>query len=383
VTLVGSIAVILLSRLIVADVLQIPPELQNDAITGLYLGCATILSIMLGQIFQLVLQGLQRFDRYLLLTNLSSVSFSIGSIVLVLNGFGVIGLLYWNLFTAIFVGVLSYFVAKKLLPEYRFTLKINSEAWRAVSRYAASIIAYQIFGNVLLLFERAWIVRKFGTEALTYYAIPMTLAMYLHLFTGSLVLAMFPMVNELLSEREKLVGGKLFLGLWLGVDFANVSYSLLIIHVATFAILAMSTIVWQVAESFRAAALNAFATFVWMAVAIPLMVGLSDEWQTSGVAVGRLAGVIVFVPLILYVESRFLGGILWRFWGQISVRIAFAGILAFVAEWLVISNLAKSWLTFAIAVLIGSLVYLGALLLTRFFDDSERLLFNQILAKYR
>lgn len=405
-TLIGTAAVIVFSRPIIADILRIPPELQNDAVMALYLGCATIVSIMLGQVFQLVLQGLHRFDRYLLLTNLSSISFSVGSVIMVLNGFGVIGLLCLNLVSATAIGILSYFMAKKLLPEFKFTVRIGGDTWRTVSRYAASLIAYQIFGSVLLLFERAWIVRQFGVEALTYYAIPMTLAMYLHLFVGAVVLAVFPMANELLTERAKLitlyqkftkliftlvvftvlsvvVGGRLFLSLWLGDEFAAVASSLLIIHVITFGVLAMNIIAWQIAETFRAAWLNALGTFVWMTVSILLMIGLSDGWQTFGIAVARTAGVLIFIPQIFLIEKYFLGGILWRFWGAISMRIAFAAVLALTAEWLLISGLGRSWMVFAAAILFGAVLYLGGLLITRFFDESERQLFSEMLAKYR
>ena len=203
--LAGTAVVVVFARVIVVDVLLIPANLQNDAVTGLYLACATIVSITLGQIFQFVLQGLQRFDRYLLITNLSALLAGVGGIVLVLNGFGVIALLYLNLFTATVIGLVSIFLAVKLLPEFKFSLSIDRETWRAVTRYAASIIAYQTFGNILLLFERGWIMRRFGPEALAFYAVPMALAMYVHLFTASLVLGLFPMVNELLAERAKLV----------------------------------------------------------------------------------------------------------------------------------------------------------------------------------
>ncbi len=406
VTLAGSAVVIFYSRYIVADILLVPSALQNDAVTALYLGCATIVSVMLSQIFQLVLQGLQRFDRYLLLANLSSFLFSIGSVVLVLNGFGVVGLLCWNLFSTTLVGVLSYFVAKKLLPEFKFSLRIGRDAWVAVTRYAASIIAYQIFGNILLLFERAWIMRKFGPEAVTYYAIPMSLAMYLHLFIGSLILAMFPMINELLDQKDKLITlyqkstklvltlvafavlsavivGRLFLGLWLSDDFASLSYSLLNIHVLTFGLLAVSVIAWQVAESFRAAVLNAISTFIWMAISIPLMIFLAIEWQTSGVALARLIGVLVFIPLIVYVEKNFLGGIFWRFWGFISLRIALAAILASLAEWSIVSTLGASWLTLILAISAGGALFAACLLLTGFFDDSEKQLIRDLITRPR
>jgi len=406
VTMVGSLVTILLARTIVVDLLFIPPELQNNAVVGLYLACATIMSIMLGQIFQLALQGLNRFDLYLLLTNLSSVLFSVGSIVLVVLGFGVAALLVWNLVVTIAVGILSFILAKRLLPEFRFTFSVSGDALRAVYVYAASIAAYQTFGNILLLFERAWIIRKFGAGNLTYYAVPMLLAMYVHLFAGSLVLAMFPMVNELLTDRAKLivlyqkstklilllvvfavlsviVCGRMFLGLWLGNDFETFSYSILVVHVITFALLGLSTISWQVTEGFKAAGLNAFATFLWMAVAIPLMIFLSGEWQTFGVAIGRLAGILVFVPLIFYIEKRFLGAIFWRFWGSISIKLIFAAALAVLAELGVIAALNRSWGAFALSMLAGSVVFGGALITIGFFDSAEKQVFKDLIEKYR
>lgn len=406
ITLIGILATVILARYIVVEVLQIPAELHEDAVTGLYLACATILSIVVGQVFQFVLQGLNRFDKYLLLANISSVSFSLGSIAIVQLGYGTVALLAWNLITWLIVCVLSYVSAKRLLTEMRFSFRIPREIWRIVAAYAVSIIAFQIFGNVLLIFERGWLLRHFGGEAVTNYTLPMALAMYLHLFTASLVLAMFPAINELLNQPEKLrelyqkttklvltllafavlsmiVCGKLFLGLWLKDNFAEPSYLLLVIHTITFAILALNTIAWQVADSFRAAFLNAIATGMWMAIGIGLMIILSNSWQSNGVAVARLAGVLVFIPLIFYIEKRFIGGIFWRFWASVTSRIVFATIPATLAQWALVSILGNSWLTFIAAVIAGFLVYFGTLLFVGFVDESEKQMLRDAFAKYR
>ncbi len=406
ITLFGGLGTVIFVRYLVVEILSIPVHLQDQAVIGLYLACATILSIVVGQIFQLVLQGLHRFDRFLLLANLTSVSFSLGSIVVVLLGYGIVALLAWNLITWLIVCSVSYFTARKLLPEYRFTFQIPGEIWRSVGRYAASIIAFQLFGNVLLLFERGWIMRQFGGDAMSFYAIPMTLAMYLHLFTASLVLAMFPTVNELLKEPDKLkslyqkstklilcllafavlsviVCGRMFLTVWLKEDFASGSYLLLAIHIVTFAILALNTIVWQIAESFHAASLNAYATLIWMVVGITLMIALSGEWQTTGVAAGRLIGALIFVPLIFYVERHYLGGNLWRFWGSVTGRILLACVPAVIAEWLIVHTFRSSWLTFLAAIVIGSSFYVGTLLITGFFDDSEKQLLRDLATRFR
>ena len=402
--IIGILAVSLSAKIIVTDVLRISQPLQDTAVTALYLACAHILLLMLMQIFQFVLQGLQRFDRYLMLTNLNSLLLNLGIVLLALNGYGVIALLIWTLIAACFICILSVVVALKLLPEFRFSITVSRGAWQAVWRYALSIIAYQIFGNILLLFERGWIMRKFGAEALTYYAVPMTLGIYIQTFTTSLVFSTFPMVNELLAEKEKLVTlykkstklilmlvvfavvsvvveGKLFLGLWMNDEFARMSYLLLVTHVFTFSLLAVFTIAWQVAEGFRYASLNAVATFVWMVISILLMVILADQFESVGVAVARFAGCIVFIPLILYVEKRFLSGIFWKFWGGMAARILLASTFTYMSEWLILSYLPREWPAFLASVFVGLVTYVAVLVICGFFDADDRQIIRNLLVR--
>lgn len=399
-------AIVILSGVIVADVLLIAPELQKTARVAIYFACATIIVGTMSQIFQAILQGLQRFDRFLLLANLSSALFSLGSVVAVILGYGVLVILSVNLAVAAGVCLLSYLMAKKLLPELRLNMHLSGEAWGLVWRYAASIIVYQLCGSLLLLFERGWILRRFGPSILTYYVVPMTLALYIQTFIGSLVLALFPAVNELLDQKEKLVTlyqkstkliltlvvfavvsavvcGRLFLGIWLSPEFADISYGLLVIHVFTFAFVAMNTIVWQVAESFKMAAANAVATLIWMSVSIPLMVLWSDQWQAGGVALARLVGALIFVPLIMYVEQKFLDGIHWKFWGSIWIRISAVGFLTYMVEWMVISQLPNGWPAFFIAVFVGFFVYMAGLSFTGLFEVDEVLLVRNAVLKYK
>ncbi len=116
---------------------------------------------------------------------------NLGSIFIVIDGYGVLALVAWNLIVALAIGAAFYFNARRLLPEFEFTFRIRSELRNVVLRYGGSIIVYQAFSNLFLLFERGWIVRNFGSEALTYYVVPMTLGIYLHGFIASLALVYF------------------------------------------------------------------------------------------------------------------------------------------------------------------------------------------------
>jgi O-antigen/teichoic acid export membrane protein len=167
IALLGVTLVALTARLIVVDVLFIPEEHQGVAVSAIYLACVTILFTMLSQVFQYVLQGVHSFDRYLLLTNVAGVLLNFGSIGLVWLGYGVEALVAWNLVVVVLIGLLFYWNARRLLPELTFRTDIRSGIWTSVVKYGGSIILYQIFGNLILIFERAWIVRNFGSESLT------------------------------------------------------------------------------------------------------------------------------------------------------------------------------------------------------------------------
>ena len=402
---VGSITTATLAifaRYFVGDVLQIDEPLQRTAIIALYLGCLNILVSMLGLTFQSILQGLQRFDAFMLITNATSVLLTVGTLAAVISGYGVIAMFSVSLAVSVISALVAMVLVKRLLPELHLRLRVGREPWSEVWRYGMSIMAYQLFGSALLLFERSWITRRFGPEALTFYVVPMTLAVYLQTFIASLVLAIFPVINEHLSERQILaelykqatrliliilafagissaVGGRLFLELWLNREFAELSYELLLLQMVVFSVVSLSMLVWQIAESFRAASLTAAANFIWMTVSVPLMVYFSYEWQTLGVAYARLVGVAVYIPLIVYIEKRFLGGVFWFFWSALIVRVLGAMIAAGSVEYFLLGLMSHSWISLSLSVLIGGVTYLTFLYLFRLISTDEGLMLRDAI----
>ena len=404
--ILGAAIVGLTANYIVSNVLLIPLPLHDTAVTALYLACLTILMSMISQVFQSVLQGLQRFDWFVILTNINVFLLNLGSVLLVIYGYGVLALLVWNLIVIFIIGVAFYFNARRLLPEFIFRFSINGELWRASIKYAFSIIIYQIFGNILLLFERGWIVRKFGTKALPLYVLPMMVGLYFHGFVGSLVLVIFPVFNELLADQEKLnrlyqtstkiiltltgfflvtsiVTGRVFLNVWIDDKFAADAYWILVGHVFTFCVLAVIVIVWQMNESHRSANLNAIFTVLWLAISAPLMIILADRWQTTGIAFARLAGVIVFIVMIVIGEKRFLGGVLYRFWANTIVRLAVAVALTGLAEWLLIGLFQPGWFALITVGLCGAIVYAAVLFATGYVKKEERAVLGGLIANWR
>lgn len=392
--LIGSIALIAAAPAIARDLLLISPENQQIAVYSLYLAGAIGVVMMLSQVFQFVLQGLHRFDNFVALTNLNGLLLGIGNIVLALNGSGVVSLLLWNLGVVSAVGILFYLRARHLLPATRLFTKVPRPMMTTVIRYGASIILYQIFANVLFIFERSWVMRRFGAEALTYYFVPMLLAIYMHGFIFSLSQAMFPVVNELLDDRAAVIRlyertnkiilaivafvvvnfiacGYLFLELWVNAELSAASYRLLIPHGLTFGLIALGILAFQIAEAFRFPALNVIMTGAWMLIAVPLMIASADQWQSEGVAWSRFIGALVTIPVVLYTEHRFLGRIRWSFWLVNGLKVGFAAAIMAAVEIAVLNGLGHSYMSLFGAGLAGTIVFIAGLALARFFSRDE------------
>lgn len=399
---ITTIVISIYASTFVSDILDIPGELHQTAVVAVYLGCLNILVSMIGLTFQYILQGLQRFDTFMMITNSTSLLMNLGILVAVVYGFGVIGLFVVALAVSIISAALSGALVRRLLPELRFRFRPGSAAWAEVWRYGVSIMAYQLFGTALLLFERGWIMNQFGPEALTFYVVPMNLAVYLQMFVASMVLAIFPVVNqhlfnvELLSELYRqatkfilvivtfacvsgIVVGQLFLTLWLSEEFSKASYRILLVQLIVFSIVSLTMIVWQLAESFRSAYLTAATNFAWLAVSMPLMIGLSYQWQSLGVAYGRLIGVAAYIPLTIYVQRRFLTGKFSMYWISIGSRVLISAVLAGGAEYLVLDRLPPSWISLIVAILFGGLVFLSFILIFRLFGKEERSMISGLL----
>lgn len=401
----GSLLLVIAAPAIVDDLLLVGAEDRRAAINSLYLAGAIGLIVMLSQVFQFVLQGLHRFDNYVALTNLSGLMLGIGNIVLAVTGFGVPALLTWNLAVTIFTGLLFYIRAKYLLPSIKLLVRVPREVTASVSRYAGSIILYQIFANLLYIFERSWVVRKFGAEGLTQYFVPMLLAIYMHGFLFSVTQAAFPVVNELLNDRERVAGlyrranklviavvvfvvtnfavcGALFLELWVGADLSRASYPLLIPHGLTFGVIATAIMSFQLAEAFKFPSLNVIMTGLWMAIAVPLMIATADTWQNEGIAWSRfIAAVIVTIPVVVYAEHRALGKIQWRFWAAVGIRAGIAAAAMGFVERFLLGVMSHTYVGLIVGGLAGTLIFAIVLGVTGFLTPEDRETIRRLISR--
>lgn len=402
--LTGAVTICLLARWLVTDVFLIDADAQAKTINALYISAAIIFVTMLNQVFNSILQGLQRFDVYSKIFNANSLAILSGNILLALYGFGLIGLLWWNLFALSITGIITIISSKILLPEFKFTLELRGETLKLILKFSGGIIGYQLLANILLLFERGWIIRKLGEETLTYYVVPMLLGIYIHSFVSSLLLVLFPLVSEINQDREKLknlylkatkiicflvsfmaltliIESRTFLTLWMGNDFAEKAWVLLVIHVITFSLAAILIVSWQMTEGLGYPNYNFFVFSICLVISVSLMLYLTRDYGVVGVAIARLAGFGALFFSIFYVEKWFFKQVQIRFWLRLIGMIGLALIFAGAFEKIIIVNLSLTWMSFFIATLCGGLIYCIVLYLLGFITADEKVLVRNILSR--
>lgn len=392
--LTGTMLVIVTAPTIVADILQIGENWRDTAVRALYLASGTVIFFMLSQIFQSVLQGVHRFDRFSILLNLNGLVLTAGNIALVLTGFGVNDLLWWNLAVTGGFCLLFFMTARRLLPETGIVFTFRKEPVRLVLKYGSGIIAYQVFANVLLLFERSWVIRHLGTEALTFYVVPMMLPLYLHGFVSSIVLVLLPLASELQHRKNEFLliyaktmkivvltvvfaavslisGNELLLRLWINEELAANSASLLIVHTVTFSLVAILTTMWQMNEAFGKPHINALLTFVWLVVSVGLMLLAVDGYGNFGVALARMTGFVIVFPALFVLEKKYFGAVQVKLWANMTIILSAAAAVVFAIEKGIFKYLPPTWPTLVTGLSAGLGAYVAVLIITKYFTRQE------------
>jgi len=402
--LLGVLFLCLSANWFVGYVFRIDGEAQSKTVSALYIAAAIIFLTMLNQVFNAILQGIHRFDVYSKIFNASSFALLFGNLILAWFGYGLLILLGWNFLVIGLTCAAAAVAAKKLLPEFGISLGFKRETLGLVLKYTSGVIGYQILANLLLLFERGWIIRQLGAESLTYYVVPMTLALYIHGLISSFILVIFPLASELKSDPEKLlklytkatkivcllvvfmamtliVESDLFLILWIGENFAEKSASLLIVHSVTFGLLAILTVSWQITEGLGFPNYNFRLSVVSLVVSVFLMIGLTENYGNNGIAAARLTGFAATFFSVFYVEKWFFGKIQWAFWVRLIRILVVAAIAGAVVEYAISVNLPVSWLSLIISVGCGGVVYCLIIWLLDLVTTDEKILVKAILSR--
>ena len=403
---VGSLTLVALTDFLVSDFLQIPPGARADTITAFYLAALCVWLMIIGQVFSAIVQATHRFDIFSAITTLTNISLVLGNLALVWTGFKFYHLILWNAATMFLSGSAYFILAKKIQPETRINFKFSREIFRLSARYGINVAGYQIFSNILLLWERSIITRVRGADDLTHYVVPMTITFYIHTFIASFMQNFLALTSDMFArnETERLeeiyrratkivavlvvfmcvalsVGAKPILTSWINADFAEASTQVFILQIITYGTLACGIVAWQFIEGFGYPSYNMIITLGLLVISAPLMFILTHRVGIEGTALARLAGEIMIPIVIIQVERKIFGRFLWDLWRKIIFLLAVAGAVAGGAEYFILQSLPNNWFVIVGAIGVSGLIYVSIVWFIFYFSPEEKLWLKEKLLK--
>jgi len=382
---------------LVTSVLNISPEYQRGTRISFYLAGGSILFMMISHVFLSIPQALHRFDIYSSVGLVTTLLIQAGNVLLVVTGYDIVALFVWNLIVTFLNAIANYLFARMLLPEAKLTLSFSRALLWKIIKFSGGVISYQILTNVLILFERSWLTRTNGHEAVTYYVVPMMIAVCLHTFTSSVAIVIFPLATEANAEQNKerlqsiytrsykilsflivflvvtlSVTSDELLTVWLGKDFALRSSTVLIFQAIIFGLFAFVAVTWSLADGMGNPWLNVLLVLGWNVVGIPMMIWLTPKHGVIGTAYGRFFSTLVIPIFVLLVERWIFKRILWVFWGKLVLWLSVFGVLTGLIQHHLLIRLPVSLFSIGFAAGISGLFYCGALWLTPYFERNEK-----------
>ena len=177
------------------------------------------------------------------------------------------------------------------------------------------------------------------------------------------------------------VAGKSFLANWIDSQFAEAAAGVFYIQIIIYGALACMIVAWQFIEGFGYPSYNMFFTLGLLIIAAPLMLILTQTYGIEGTALARLAGEIMIPVIVIFIERKIFGKILWDLWRKIIISLVIAGSAAGSAEYFILNLFTNNWFVIFSAIFVSGLIYLLIVWLLRYFSEDEKFWLKEKLTK--
>lgn len=405
VTVSGVVAAYFLPRLI-----TLPPGLVGSSRLATILVALGFASALSGNVFNGTLSAASRYD----LLNVRNI---IGNIFRALllwyfleHGYGLVAV---ALITAIAIALpysLDYIFVRSQFPALRINRRfLDSRTARMLLHFSGYAFILSVSWRVIFETDNFVVGFFLGPAAVAFYAVGSKLASVLRDTMGTVSNLYFPLASQMdaLGERHQLdllyysgsrilftyamMGvtglvfvGPLFLGFWMGPEFAKPSGSVLTVLAIEVAVYALSATSGQVLYGVKRHAANAYFSIGNAAANLALSILLVRRLGPVGVAWGTLIPALAFEGFALPAyAARVLKVSVFDFYRSVVLRPVLAAVPLGAWLWFCRSgHIINGYFSLAIVAAVGCLIY-GTLAWRFCLRPAERLMVSHGLATAR
>jgi len=193
---VGCILIWFTAPWAVLSLFQVPLFLQQESIDALRVAGFGFVFSMLIWWGTSIPTGLQRFDIF----NWISVGFgtltSLGSLMAIWLGQGLMGVVWANVLSNLVAFVAYWFAARHLLSDIPIRPSFDWRMFKRTIKFGLWTVLFRLVGVMVTQLDRIFIGMWLGTAALTYFLIPNQVASVIQQISGKMMQIVFPMASE-------------------------------------------------------------------------------------------------------------------------------------------------------------------------------------------
>ncbi len=194
--LVGGTVLFLLTPTLISSWFSIPLDLRSVSATALYIFILIYIVSLTYETLKAIAWAYNRIDLSALLSLASGMLQPIGAMLMVLLGYGIIGVSIATLATNIVVLILGFLIARKLYRNWgRPTY--NMQIMKPLFMYGGWINITYIVNQAVQFLDKVFIGSYLNSAAVGYYNLSVTIPLNLRIIHGAFASSAFPLIVNL------------------------------------------------------------------------------------------------------------------------------------------------------------------------------------------
>jgi O-antigen/teichoic acid export membrane protein len=402
--LIGVLLILSIARVLAARLLKIPPDLVEVAYHSFCAAAIGFFFTMLLTLFTSITNGLNRYDISSCASAAMGIISTVGSVILLRQGFGLIHLVWLSVLLPLLVVLFYFMIIRHLIPGIPFRPAAQKESLKRILHFGMYAMLSRISSVISSQVSLLMIGAILDVAAVTYYVIPYTILNRLTNLLGRVSMVIFPAISELQGQNRQdticelyltssrimlsfataftvpmLIFGVRFLKLWMNPEFAERGgIVLLIITIGVF-IAQCTSVPSYVVNGLGHPKISGLAAIANAVLFLVLMIPGAVYGGIIGVAAAETLSILIVVPFfVCYVNCKVLGLSLRKLVQESYLRPLLAGALVAVPLLLVPQEGIGNLFVLLAVMGAGSGLYFLAALLVGVYQQRER----RVLKKY-
>jgi O-antigen/teichoic acid export membrane protein len=333
---VGGAIIFLLARPLVVNLFGIPQDLEEYGVLAFQLASFGFAISTLSWWGTAVLTGIQRFDWLTGIMILSNTLYVLGSLVAVLIGWGVVGVVGANLASLVLSAGIYMWGAHRLLPKAAQALEFDWKMLRRIFAYGFYSTIHMVFGLIAVQIDRTLLGIWVGTAAVATYSVPLSIANRIHQLCAKALEVVFPIASGLDAQSKSDQLKKLFLRAqnlntvlvilaatpllilaheilmyWISPDFADRASLVFQLLIIAYGLLGLSVVMGAIVAGLGRPEINtAFAVGLGLSNLLGYFLFM-PKWGVNGAGLASVFGSALSVPIFLWYINRYFLKLRW------------------------------------------------------------------------